>query len=84
MGVPPVEAKDNAAAQIAQLIEKLTSSFDTAVSGLKDTLSNTSALPELSEPNGNGVAFEKFLNIFNDLYGIGTAGGPTPSFEIEA
>jgi hypothetical protein len=81
---PPVEAEDNAAAQIAQLIEDLTSLFDTAVGELKDTLSNTSALPELSEPNGNGVAFEKFLNIYNDLYGIGTAVGQTSSFEIEA
>jgi hypothetical protein len=70
--------------QIAQLIEDLTSLFDTAVGELKDTLSNTSALPEISEPNGNGVAFEKFLNIYNDLYGIETSGEPTPSFEIEA
>jgi hypothetical protein len=82
--VPPVVAEDNTTDQIAQLIEDLTSLFDTAVGELKDTLSNTSALPELSEPNGNGVAFEKFLNIYNDLYGIGTAGEPTPSFEIEA
>jgi hypothetical protein len=83
-GVLPVEAEDNTAAQIAQLIEELTSLFDAAVGGLKDTLSNTSALPELSEPKGNGGAFEKFLNIYNDLYGIGIAGEPTPSFEIEA
>jgi hypothetical protein len=82
--VPPVVAEDNTTDQIAQLIEDLTSFFDAEVVVLKDTLSNTSALPELSEPNGNGVAFEKFLNIYNDLYGIGTAGEPTPSFEIEA
>jgi len=78
------ETEDNTATQIAQLIEELTSLFDAAEDGLTDTLGNTSALPELSEPNGKGGAFEKFLNIYNDLYGIGTAGEPTPSFEIEA
>jgi hypothetical protein len=84
VGVLSVEAEDNTTGQITQLIEELTSLFDEAEGGLRDILDSTRVLPEISEPAGKGVAFEKFLNIYNDLYGIGTAVEPTPSFEIEA
>lgn len=80
----PLEAEENAAAQIALLIEELTPLFDAAASGLKDALMQTSALPELSEPTGNGVAYEKFLNIYNGLYGPGADEQLDPSFKIEA
>jgi hypothetical protein len=78
VNAPPLDA------QIALLIEELTPLFDAAASGLKDSLSHTSALPELSEPTGNGVAYEKFLNIYNELYGLGADEQPEPSFKIEA
>ena len=77
-------AEEDVAAQIALLIEELTPLFDAAANGLKDALSHTSALPELSEPTGNGVAYEKFLNIYNELYGLGADEQPDPSFKIEA
>jgi len=48
-------------------IESLTSSFTTALDGLINSLNEVNALPELSEPNGNGVAFDKFLAIYNEL-----------------
>ena len=37
-------------------------------------------LPGLPEPTGNGVAYEKFLAIYNEMRGIGTtdAGEPAP------
>ena len=35
-------------------------------------------LPELSEPNGNGVAYEKFLAIYNDLRGLTTPAAEQP------
>jgi hypothetical protein len=84
VNAPPLEAEEDVAAQIALLIEKLTPLFDAAASGLKDALSHTSALPELSEPTGNGVAYEKFLNIYNGLYGLGADEQPDSSFKIEA
>ena len=80
----PLEAEEDVAAQIALLIEKLTPLFDAAASGLKDALSHTSALPKLSEPTGNDIAYEKFLNIYNELYGLGADEQPDPSFKIEA
>ena len=84
VNAPPLEAEEDVDAQIALLIKNLTPLFDAAASGLKDALSHTSALPELSEPTGNGVAYEKFLNIYNELYGLGADEQPDPSFKIEA
>ena len=84
VNAPPLEAEENVDAQISLLIEELTPLFDAAASGLKDALSHTSAFPKLSEPTGNGVAYEKFLNIYNELYGLGADKQPDPSFKIEA
>jgi hypothetical protein len=36
---------------------------------LNSTVNAAAALPPLSEPNGNGVAYEKFLAIYNELWG---------------
>jgi len=60
-------------------IESLTTSFMSALEGLINALNEVHVLPELSEPNGNGVAFDKFLAIYNELQSIeepdsGTAG----------
>ncbi|MHC4737871.1 MAG: hypothetical protein ACYS9Y_03100 [Planctomycetota bacterium] len=48
-------------------IESLTTSFTFALDGLINALNEVHALPELSEPNGNGVSFDKFLAIYNEL-----------------
>ncbi len=48
-------------------IESLTTSFMSALDGLINALNEVHALAELSEPNGNGVAFDKFLAIYNEL-----------------
>lgn len=58
----------------AGLRETLTGLFEEAVSGLESTVEGL-ALPPLSEPNGNGAAYEKFLAVYNDLYGISGTGG---------
>ncbi len=34
------------------------------------------ALPPLSEPQGNGRAYEKFLATYNELYGLGDVEAP--------
>jgi hypothetical protein len=51
-------------------IESLTSSFETALGTLMDGLSQSSVLPELSEPEGNGRAYDKFLQIYNQMQDI--------------
>lgn len=50
----------------------LQSAFTTASDELTKAVIDLQILPELSEPNGNGVAYEKFLAIYNDLRGLGT------------
>ncbi len=53
-------------------IEDLQSAFEAAMDELTQTLGEVQILPELSEPNGNGVAYEKFLTIYNELHGLQT------------
>lgn len=47
--------------------------FYTSLEELTKALSTVEVLPELSEPSGNGVAYNKFLAIYNELRGINTA-----------
>jgi hypothetical protein len=42
----------------------------TATLARLDEVSNTSILPELSPPSGRGRAYEKFLAVYNQLYGV--------------
>jgi len=51
-------------------IETLQEVFTAAIDTLTNAVSSTTTLPPLSEPNGNGVAYSKFLAIYNELYGI--------------
>ncbi|GAG28055.1 unnamed protein product [marine sediment metagenome] len=37
---------------------------------LTTAVSAANVLPPLSEPNGNGVAYDKFLAIYNEMRGI--------------
>ena len=53
-------------------IEGLESSFAAAMEELVNSLNGVQVLPELSEPNGNGVAYDKFLAIYNEMLGAGT------------
>ena len=53
-------------------IENLQSAFTTATDELTQAYAEVRILPELSEPNGNGVAYEKFLAIYNELRGLQT------------
>lgn len=51
-------------------IENLQAAFSAALQELESDLSSVAALPPLSEPSGNGVAYEKFLTIYNQMLGI--------------
>jgi len=51
-------------------IDNLKSSFSGAMDDLTTAVSAANVLPPLSEPNGNGVAYDKFLAIYNEMRGI--------------
>jgi hypothetical protein len=51
-------------------IEDLQSAFRAATNELTQAFAEVRILPELSEPNGNGVAYEKFLAVYNELRGL--------------
>jgi hypothetical protein len=49
------------------LIDDLQAAFSTGLDALTTTLSQLEVLPPLSEPSGNGVAYDKFLAIYNQM-----------------
>ena len=51
----------------ARYIAELESSFAAAMEGLSNVISGVYVLPELSQPSGNGTAYEKFLAIYNEM-----------------
>lgn len=52
---------------IDQFLTDLISTFDAELELLETTLANTSVIPEISEPSGNGKAFDKFMAIYNEM-----------------
>ncbi len=69
--VPPATEEITTASDwqlaVEQFITDLTLSFETALNELNAELENVTVLPELSEPNGNGRAYDKFLSIYNEM-----------------
>ncbi len=63
------------------LIDELSTAFEAAKDELKEALKGFQLLPELSEPRGNGVAYEKFLAIYNQMQTVEMAEGDTPGNE---
>jgi hypothetical protein len=61
---------------LQSFIDELTAAFGTAVDEFISALNATSVLPPLSQPSGNGVAYQKFLAIYNDMLGL--VGGEAP------
>ncbi|HUU17812.1 MAG TPA: hypothetical protein VMW72_11725 [Sedimentisphaerales bacterium] len=62
-------------------IEDLKSAFTTTTNELSQAFAEVRILPELSEPNGNGVAYEKFLAIYNELRGLQSPTDEQPDSE---
>ncbi len=50
----------------------LISAFSEALASFMQSISTSSQLPELSEPSGNGVAYDKFLALYNEMLGGST------------
>ncbi len=51
-------------------ISNLRTTFAESLIELTNALNDSKILPDLSEPNGNGKAFDKFLAIYNNLQGV--------------
>jgi len=62
-------------------MEDLSGAFSAALEEMQGALDNADILPPLSGPSGNGVAYAKFLAVYNELHGIG--GTETSSPEAE-
>jgi len=62
-------------------VEDLQSAFTAATNELTQAFAEIQILPELSEPNGNGVAYEKFLDIYNELWGLQSPTDEQPDSE---
>ncbi|MHC4174651.1 MAG: hypothetical protein ACYTBX_02130 [Planctomycetota bacterium] len=54
-------------------IAELRAAFEAAMDELIEAFGEVAVLPELSEPSGNGVAYEKFLAIYNEMRGVAPA-----------
>lgn len=61
-----VVAEFNADQFLADLME----TFITGLGNLESSLNEISVLPELSQPEGNGKAYDKFLAIYNEIRGM--------------
>lgn len=56
--------------ELQSFLDKLTAAFESALESFGGNLTQASeVLPPLSEPSGNGAAYEKFLAILNGLNG---------------
>ena len=51
-------------------IASLVVAFDEALATLTESMSAVATLPEPSAPSGNGVAYDKFLEMYNALRGV--------------
>lgn len=75
----PLESPEEPVADpFSGLRETLTGLFNQSLSSLQESL-DALALPPLSEPQGNGRAYEKFLATYNELYGVGDVEQPPVS-----
>jgi hypothetical protein len=66
---------------VSAFVEELNSVFLGALEELAQSLSEVEVLPELSEPNGNGSAYEKFLALYNELWGSGESNEESPGLD---
>jgi hypothetical protein len=53
-------------------IDAISAAFTEGIGDLAEVLNGLSVLPELTEPTGNGAAYDKFLTIYNEMLGVET------------
>ncbi len=78
---PPVDSPSAFEILISEFIEQLNSVFLTALDELNESLSQVEVFTELSDPNGNGSAYDKFLAIYNDLLDTGESNNESPGLD---
>jgi hypothetical protein len=66
------ESSDPVETDYTNYISEVSSVFTIAIADLTEALNNLAVLPELTEPTGNGVAYDKFLAIYNEMRGVET------------
>lgn len=52
---------------LSDFLSRLAETFTHALEGLHETIQTTDVLPPLSEPNGNGKAYARFVSQYNEL-----------------
>jgi len=80
----PSNTDDIPATDFEDFFTSLIDAFETELQKLETSLSDVHVLPELSAPQGNGKAYEKFLAIYNDLRGQTGAEAPAPIVDATA
>jgi hypothetical protein len=78
------DAETEQSDQTPAFVTELTTVFNAAMEQFLGTISEVNALPELSPPTGKGVAYQKFLEIYNELYGLTAEVPPEPEAVIDA
>ena len=78
---PPADSPSAFEILVSEFIEQLNSVFLTALEELTESLSQVEVFTELSEPNGNGSAYEKFLSIYNELLAAAESNNESPSLD---
>jgi len=64
------------APDVQTMLDQLATEFASSLADLQSSLTDTGSLPPLSEPNGNGQAYAKFLEIYQALQGQSVANAP--------
>ena len=72
------DTDEGTGATIEDALASLTDVFQEAFSDLLASLADAAQLADPSPPSGNGVAYDKFMAIYNDLRGL------TPTFDERA
>lgn len=80
--VPPVDSPSAFEIFVSDFVIELNSVFLIELDELTQSLSEFEILPELSEPNGNGSAYEKFLALYNKLWGSDESNHESPILDI--
>lgn len=65
------QATESAEPDYQSLLDEIGYAFAAAIAELTEAVNAIQAPPELSEPSGNGTAYEKFLAVYNEMWGIG-------------
>lgn len=69
---PTEDPVDEPTLTLEEALATLRETFNEALSALLHSIQSAAQLPDPSPPNGNGVAYDKFLAIYNELRGLTT------------